>query len=196
MKAQSAHNKIVKISQTRNIVIAMDISLTYKYKSNNNYFFDRDFKCYNVVTEKEVPLRKQGGSLGFNINRKFIPLSKIKTPSGSPTDNLEKIATRRLAPKITKEGIIQAICERFEVSEAQMYGRSIKGDLGNARKIWAMLLDKYISNNNTIVANLMGRKSASSTFELIDEGEALRGSNKAFENAYNIIESVLLKETN
>lgn len=179
--------KITSIRTTKTLIVSSEIGLVYMYKHNQlkNYQFTKDFRCFNILTEKELNLVSPNGRcFGFNIGGKFVSLSKIKS-------NVEPIKTHKV--RATANDVFSLVQKRFNVTASQLKGKSRQNDLDLARQILAMLLYEFVVRSKKVVAALMNRKSMDSTFELIEKGQSQLQHDKALANHYYSIKEQLEK---
>jgi len=163
-------------------MIARDIPLAFRYLLKNNIFFTKEMKCYNISTQKEIPMINNSGSNGFCIGRKFVSLTRIKK-------NLVKLNDIQNY-KITTEDVFTAVCNQYNCSTDDLKGKSRQNGLDDARLMLTMILHRFISPNQKVIAELISRKQ-SRVSELLDIGWSYYNIARAFRNNYNLIEDKL-----
>jgi len=177
--------KITSIRTTKTLIVSNEIGLVYMYKHNHNFQLTKDWRCFNILTEKELTLVSPNGRcFGFNIGGKFISLTKIKK-------NVEPIKTHKV--RATANDVFSLVQKRFNVTASQLKGKSRQNDLDLARQILAMLLYEFVVRSKKVVSALMNRKSMDSTFELIEKGQSQLTIDKALANHYYSIKEQLEK---
>jgi hypothetical protein len=181
-------SKITNIRTTKTLIVSSEIGCVYRYKHNQYHFyqFTKDWRCFNILTEKELNLvsPNNGRCFGFNIGGKFISLTKIK-------QNVEPIKTHKV--RATADDVFTLVCKRFNTTTSQLKGKSRQNDLDLARQILAMLLYEFVVRSKKVVAALMNRKSMDSTFELIEKGQSQLNIDKVLANHYYSIKEKLEK---
>ena len=60
------------------ITISINYDLKYIYRFDEKYQFTEDYKCFNILTGKEVKRTLIGYSEGFCLNSKFKTLKFVK----------------------------------------------------------------------------------------------------------------------
>jgi hypothetical protein len=181
----SQQPKITNIRTTKLLIVSSEIEFAYVYKHNHNYQFTKEWRCFNLLTDTEVKLvMPNGRCLGYNINRKFVSLTKIK-------QNVDKIKTHKV--RATADDVFVLVSKRFNVSIVELKGKSRQNDLDLARQILAMLLYEFVVRSKKVVSALMNRKSMDSTFELIEKGQSQLNIDKVLANHYYSIKEQLEK---
>ena len=175
-----------KINITNLIVISVQINIAYRYKPNHIYQFTEDWRCFNISTKKELTLVSPNNNrcLGFNLEGKFVSLTKIK-------ENCEKVKVHKV--RTTTEDIYQIICDRFKVTKEDILSKSRKNNLDIARQILAMLLYEYVTPSANSVSLAMNRKSPASTYSFIEAGFTKLNNDKILNNHYYSIKEILEK---
>jgi len=58
--------------------ITITYTITYVISFATNYGFTKCKRCFNLKTNRELKQVYKNGSIGYNINRKFYTLNKLR----------------------------------------------------------------------------------------------------------------------